>query len=123
MLLQTHEKDFADSSATQKKSQAEGVDIFHFEGDKIKEAWTITDLSDLIQWLFFEVAKAPICIGIPILESTHIIDLVLLYYIYYYCQCINNYLSNYSGLFIHVDNGGAQALQTHTPEPAVVFER
>ena len=44
-LEATHEKDFADSPATQKKSQAEGVDIFHFEGDKIKEAWTVTVLA------------------------------------------------------------------------------
>lgn len=44
-LKATHEKDFADSPATQKKSQAEGVDIFHFEGDKIKEAWTVTVLA------------------------------------------------------------------------------
>jgi predicted ester cyclase len=43
-LKATHEKDFADSPATQ-KSQAEGVDIFHFEGDKIKEAWTVTVLA------------------------------------------------------------------------------
>jgi predicted ester cyclase len=44
-LKATHEKDFADSPATQKKSQAQGVDIFHFEGDKIKEAWTVTVLA------------------------------------------------------------------------------
>ena len=48
-LKATHEKDFADSPATQKKTQAEGVDIFHFEGDKIKEAWTVTDMSVLAQ--------------------------------------------------------------------------
>ena len=44
-LKATHEKDFADSPATQKKSTAQGVDIFHFEGYKIKEAWTVTVLA------------------------------------------------------------------------------
>ena len=43
----THEKDFADFPATHKKFEAHGVEILHFEGDKIKEAWTVTDLSVL----------------------------------------------------------------------------
>ena len=47
-LEATHEKDFADIPATHKKFETQGVDIFHFEGDKIKEAWTICDLSVLI---------------------------------------------------------------------------
>ncbi len=48
-LKATHEKDFADFPATHKKFEAHGIDIFHFEGDKIKEAWTMTDLSVLAQ--------------------------------------------------------------------------
>ena len=48
-LKATHEKDFADFPATHKKFEAQGVDIFHFEGDKIKEAWTLSDLSVLAQ--------------------------------------------------------------------------
>ena len=40
-LKATHEKDFADFPATHKKFETQGVDIFHFEGDKIKEAWTL----------------------------------------------------------------------------------
>jgi steroid delta-isomerase-like uncharacterized protein len=39
-LIATHEKDFADLPATHKKFQTQGVEILHFEGDKIKEAWT-----------------------------------------------------------------------------------
>ena len=46
-LTATHEKDFADFPATHKKFETQGVDIFHFEGDKIKEAWTIGNLSVL----------------------------------------------------------------------------
>jgi predicted ester cyclase len=46
-LKATHEKDFADFPATHKKFETEGVDILHFEGDKIKEAWTIGNLSVL----------------------------------------------------------------------------
>ena len=46
-LKATHEKDFADFPATHKKFETQGVDIFHFEGDKIKEAWTIGNLSVL----------------------------------------------------------------------------
>jgi steroid delta-isomerase-like uncharacterized protein len=48
-LKATHEKDYAGYPATHKKFETQGVEIFHFEGDKIKEAWTITDLSDLLQ--------------------------------------------------------------------------
>jgi steroid delta-isomerase-like uncharacterized protein len=48
-LKATHEKDFADFPATHKKFEAHGVEILHFEGDKIKEAWTISDLSVLAQ--------------------------------------------------------------------------
>lgn len=48
-LKATHEKDFADFSATHKKFETQGVEILHFEGDKIKEAWTICNLADLIQ--------------------------------------------------------------------------
>jgi steroid delta-isomerase-like uncharacterized protein len=46
-LKATHEKDFADFPATHKKFETQGVDIFYFEGDKIKEAWTICDMSVL----------------------------------------------------------------------------
>ena len=45
----THEKDFANFPATHKTFEAQGVEILHFEGDKIKEAWTSSDLSDLAQ--------------------------------------------------------------------------
>jgi steroid delta-isomerase-like uncharacterized protein len=45
----THEKDFADLPATHKKFETQGVEIFHFEGDKIKEAWTASDMSVLAQ--------------------------------------------------------------------------
>jgi steroid delta-isomerase-like uncharacterized protein len=48
-LNATHEKDFADFPATHKKFETQGVDIFHFEGDKIKEAWTICNMSVLAQ--------------------------------------------------------------------------
>ena len=46
-LQATHDKDFADFPATHKKFEALGVEILHFEGDKIKEAWTVSDLSVL----------------------------------------------------------------------------
>jgi len=46
-LQATHEKDFADFPATHKKFEAQGVEILHFEGDKIKEAWTVCDMSVL----------------------------------------------------------------------------
>jgi steroid delta-isomerase-like uncharacterized protein len=48
-LKATHEKDFADFAATHKKFEAQGVEILHFEGEKIKEAWTVSDLSVLTQ--------------------------------------------------------------------------
>jgi steroid delta-isomerase-like uncharacterized protein len=48
-LKATHEKDFADFPATHKKFETQGVDIFHFDGDKIKEAWTTSDMSVLGQ--------------------------------------------------------------------------
>ena len=48
-LKATHEKDFADFPATHKKFDTRGVEILHFEGDKIKEAWTVSDLSVLAQ--------------------------------------------------------------------------
>jgi steroid delta-isomerase-like uncharacterized protein len=46
-LTATHEKDFADFPATHKKFETKGVEIFHFDGDKIKEAWTLGDVSVL----------------------------------------------------------------------------
>jgi len=39
----THSKDFRGIPATHKKFETAGVSIFHFEGNKIKEAWTIVD--------------------------------------------------------------------------------
>jgi steroid delta-isomerase-like uncharacterized protein len=48
-LKATHERDFADLPATHKKFETRGVDIFHFEGDKIKEAWTVCDMSPLVE--------------------------------------------------------------------------
>ena len=48
-LKATHEKDFADFPATHKKIETQGVEILHFEGDKIKEAWTVADMSVLAQ--------------------------------------------------------------------------
>jgi steroid delta-isomerase-like uncharacterized protein len=49
ILKATHEKDFADFPATHKKFETRGVEIFHFEGDKIKEAWTVCDMAVLAQ--------------------------------------------------------------------------
>src|SRR3954453_19947675 len=46
-LTATHEKDFADFPATHKKFETQGVEILHFDGDKIKEAWTLGDVSVL----------------------------------------------------------------------------
>jgi steroid delta-isomerase-like uncharacterized protein len=46
-MTATHDKDFADFPATHKKFETRGVEILHFEGDKIKEAWTTCDLSVL----------------------------------------------------------------------------
>ena len=48
-LKATHEKDFADCPATHNKFETQGADIFHFEGDKIKEAWTVCDMAVLAQ--------------------------------------------------------------------------
>ena len=48
-LKATHEKDFADFPATHKKFDTRGVEILHFEGDKIKEAWTVCDMAVLAQ--------------------------------------------------------------------------
>ena len=48
-LKATHEKDFADFPATHNKFETQGADIFHFEGDKIKEAWTVCDMAVLAQ--------------------------------------------------------------------------
>ena len=47
ILQATHERDFADFPATHKKFEAQGVEILHFEEDKIKEAWTVSDMSVL----------------------------------------------------------------------------
>ena len=47
-LNATHAKDFADFPATHKKFETQGVEILHFEGDKIKEAWTVCDMSPLV---------------------------------------------------------------------------
>jgi predicted ester cyclase len=43
----TFGKDFAGYSASNRDVELEGVEILHFEGDKINEAWTIFDLSQL----------------------------------------------------------------------------
>ena len=48
-LQATHERDFAGFPATHKKFEAQGVEILHFEGDKIKEAWTVCDMSVLFR--------------------------------------------------------------------------
>jgi steroid delta-isomerase-like uncharacterized protein len=48
-LKATHEKDFSDFPATHKKFETQGVEILHFEGDKIKEAWTMGNMADLVQ--------------------------------------------------------------------------
>src|SRR5215510_4130529 len=47
-LVATHDKDFAEAPATHKKFEAGGVEILHFEGDKIKEAWTVSDLMSIL---------------------------------------------------------------------------
>jgi steroid delta-isomerase-like uncharacterized protein len=39
----THQKEFRGIPATHKKFETVGVNIFHFEGDKIKEAWAVAD--------------------------------------------------------------------------------
>jgi steroid delta-isomerase-like uncharacterized protein len=48
-LKATHDKDFADFPATHKKFETQGVEILHFEGDKIKEAWSMGNMADLVQ--------------------------------------------------------------------------
>ena len=48
-LEATHDKDFGEYPATHKKLETHGVEILHFEGDKIKEAWTIFDMSPMAQ--------------------------------------------------------------------------
>jgi steroid delta-isomerase-like uncharacterized protein len=39
----THGKEFRGIPATHKKFETVGVNIFHFEGNKIKEAWIVVD--------------------------------------------------------------------------------
>jgi steroid delta-isomerase-like uncharacterized protein len=39
----THEKEFRGIPATHKKFETVGVSIFHFDGNKIKEAWAVAD--------------------------------------------------------------------------------
>ena len=39
----THQREFRGIPATHKKFETVGVNIFHFEGNKIKEAWIIVD--------------------------------------------------------------------------------
>ena len=39
----THDGEFRGIPATHKKFETAGVHIFHFEGNKIKEAWVIAD--------------------------------------------------------------------------------
>src|ERR1700739_1479637 len=48
-LKTTHEKDFARMAGSQKKIEIEGTEIFHFENDKIKEAWTIFNMPELVK--------------------------------------------------------------------------
>jgi steroid delta-isomerase-like uncharacterized protein len=42
-LKATHKGDFAGLQASHEKFEVHGADIFHFENNKIKEAWTIFD--------------------------------------------------------------------------------
>ena len=39
----THEKEYSGIPATHKKFETVGISIFHFEGTKIKESWTVAD--------------------------------------------------------------------------------
>jgi steroid delta-isomerase-like uncharacterized protein len=39
----THEKEYRGIPATHKKFETVGISIFHFQNDKIKEAWTVAD--------------------------------------------------------------------------------
>ena len=48
-LKTTHEKDFAGIAASHKKIEIEGTEIFHFEKDKINEAWTIFNMPELVK--------------------------------------------------------------------------
>ena len=45
----TFQKDFAGYYASNKEVELEGAEILHFEGDKIKEAWSIFNISQLSQ--------------------------------------------------------------------------
>jgi steroid delta-isomerase-like uncharacterized protein len=42
-LTGTHQKEFAGYPASHEKFETHGADIFHFQGDQIKEAWTLFD--------------------------------------------------------------------------------
>lgn len=51
-LKATFQKDFGrHSGASNKDVELEGVEILHFEGDKLNEAWTVSDFFQI------EVAK------------------------------------------------------------------
>ena len=39
----THEKEFRGIPATHKKFETVGMTVFHFDGNKIKEAWVVVD--------------------------------------------------------------------------------
>jgi len=39
----THEKEYSGVPATHKKFETVGISIFHFEDNKIKELWTVTE--------------------------------------------------------------------------------
>ncbi len=39
----THQKEFRGIPATHKKFETVGVTVFHFDGNKIKEAWVVLD--------------------------------------------------------------------------------
>jgi steroid delta-isomerase-like uncharacterized protein len=39
----THEKEFRGIPATRKKFETVGMTVFHFDGNKIKEAWVVVD--------------------------------------------------------------------------------
>jgi len=43
MVEAIHEKDYRGIPATHKKFETVGVNIFHFQGNKIKEAWAVAD--------------------------------------------------------------------------------
>lgn len=38
-----HEKEFRGIPATHRKFETVAVNVFHFEGNKIKEAWVVVD--------------------------------------------------------------------------------